>query len=185
MTLRTKKLTYQEYLEMTPVMGRCDIVDGELIVSSSPNREHQTISRRLFLDVNQFVADHELGEVWYAPLDVIVREEPLRVRQPDLLFVSNENRGVLGHVIHGGPDLVVEILSPSNSRGDIESKLADYAGLGVLECWLVSPQGQTVEVLVLEQGGWKRLHLSGLGDEIQSIVLAGLVLPVAKIFGQT
>jgi Uma2 family endonuclease len=117
MTLRTKKLTYQEYLEMTPVMGRCDIIDGELIMSSSPNRQHQTVLRQLFLGVNQFVTEHDLGEVWFAPLDVVVREEPLRVRQPDLLFVSNENRDILGHVIHGGPDLVVEILSPSNSRG--------------------------------------------------------------------
>ena len=185
MTLQTKKLTYQEYLEMTPVMGRCDIIDGELIMSSSPNREHQTVLRQLFLGVNQFVAEHELGEVWFAPLDVVAREEPLRVRQPDLLFVSNENRGVLGHVIHGAPDLVVEILSPGNSRGDIESKLADYAGLGVLECWLVSPQAQTVEVLVLDQGDWRRLAILGMGDNVESAVLAGLALTVDEIFGQT
>ena len=82
MTLRTKKLTYQEYLEMTPVMGRCDIIDGELIMSSSPNRQHQTVLRQLFLGVNQFVTEHDLGEVWFASLDVVVREEPLRVRQP-------------------------------------------------------------------------------------------------------
>jgi Uma2 family endonuclease len=185
MTLRTKKLTYQEYLEMTPVMGRCDIIDGELIMSSSPNRQYQTVLRQLFLGVNQFVTEHDLGEVWFAPLDVVVREEPLRVRQPDLLFVSNENRDILGHVIHGGPDLVVEILSPSNSRGDIESKLADYAGLGVLECWLVSPQAQTVEVLVLEQGEWRRLAILGIGDDVKSTVLTGLELQVARIFGDT
>ena len=185
MTLRTKKLTYQEYLEMTPVMGRCDIVDGELIVSSSPNREHQTISRRLFLDVNQFVTEHDLGEVWYAPLDVIIREEPLRVRQPDLLFVSNENRGILGHVIHGAPDLVVEILSPGNSRRDLESKLADYADLGIREsCRDVTASADSGSTGPVEQGDWKRLHLFGLGDEIKSIVLTGLVLPVAKIFAE-
>ena len=185
MTLRTKKLTYQDYPEMTPVMGRCDIIDGEVIMSSSPNREHQTISRRLFLDVNQFVTDHELGEVWYAPLDVIVREEPLRVRQPDLLFVSNENRGILRDFVHGGPDLVADILSPGNSRRDIESKLADYAGLGVLECWLVSPQAQTMEILVLEQGKWRRLSILGMGDNVESAVLAGLALTIDEIFGQT
>ncbi len=182
MTLRTKKLTYQEYLEMTPVMGRCDIVDGELIVSSSPNREHQTILRQLFREIDPFVIQHGLGELWFAPLDVIVNQEPLRVRQPDLLFVSNESTAVIGQVIHGAPDLVVEILSPSNSRGDIESKLADYAGLGVLECWLVSPQAQTVEVLILEQGSWTRLSIRGLGDEVESVVLPGLALPVADIF---
>lgn len=185
MTLQTRKLTYQEYLEMTPVMGRCDIVDGELIVSSSPNREHQTILRQLFREIDPFVIQHGLGELWFAPLDIIVNQEPLRVRQPDLLFVSNKNIDILGHVIHGGPDLVVEILSPSNSRGDIESKLADYAGLGVGECWLVSPQAQTVEILVLEQGSWRRLTILGMGDELKSTVLMGLELQVARIFRGT
>ena len=91
--------------------------------------------------MERFVSEHRLGGVWFAPLDVIVRQEPLRVRQPDLLFVSNENSGILGDRIEGGPDLVVEILSPSNNRVDVDSKLEDYAQIGVRECWIVSPQG--------------------------------------------
>ena len=79
----------------------------------------------------------------------------------------------------------MEILYPSNSRGDIESKLTDYAGLGVLECWLVSPQAQTVEILVLEQGEWRRLAIRGIGDDVKSTVLAGLELQVARIFRDT
>ena len=111
-----------------------------------------------------------------------MRQEPLRVRQPDLLFVSNENSGILGDRIEGGPDLVVEILSPSNSRVDIDIKLADYAQIGVRECWIVSPQARTVEALGLEDGQYRRLSLSGLGDTVESVVLAGFHLPVSQIF---
>lgn len=181
MTLNTKKLTYQEYLDMPEMRARYDIIDGEMIMSAKPTLLHQTISKLLFMGIYPFVTEHKLGQVLFAPLDIIVREEPLRTRQPDVMFVSNENRGI----VHGGPDLVADILSPSNDRKNIEGKLADYAGLGVRECWLVSPQGQTVEVLVLEQGDWRRLAILGMGDNVKSAVLIGLALPVDEIFGQT
>ena len=104
------------------------------------------------------------------------------MRQPDLLFIANENSSILGDRINGGPDLVVEILSPSNSRADIESKLADYARIAVRECWLVAPQGRTVETLQLEGGEWQRLAIRGIGEIIETVVLQGLELPVSEIF---
>ena len=121
----------------------------------------------------------------FAPLDIVIQREPLRSRQPDLLFVSNERADILGQTIEGAPDLVAEILSPSNTRSDIESKLSDYGHLGVDECWLVSPEGRTVEVLQLEEGAWKRLFIRGLGDEVESAVLPGLALSVSQLFGES
>ena len=115
-------------------------------------------------------------------MDIIVREEPLRVRQPDLTFISNENKEIVRDRIYGGPDLVAGVLSPSNSRSNIESKLQDYAQIEVRECWLVSPQASTVEVLSLVDGAWIHLSLKGFGDDVESGVFAGLELPVSKIF---
>ena len=128
MTLQTGKLTYQEYLAGPEIKARYDIIDGEMVMAPAPSVNHQTISRRILSRIDRFVTEHGLGEVWFAPPDIIVQMDPLRTRQPDLLFVSNDNRGILGEIINGGPDLVVEILSPSNRRSDIEGKLADYAG---------------------------------------------------------
>ena len=181
MTLQTR-LTYQDYLDIPETKARYEIIDGELLMAAGPTRSHQTILGNVYRPVERFVSEHRLGGVWFAPLDVIVREQPLRVRQPDLLFVSNENSGILGDRIEGGPDLVVEILSPSNSRVDIDAKLADYAQIGVRECWIVSPQGRTVEALGLEGGQYSRLSLSGLGDTVESRVLSGFHLPVSQIF---
>ena len=99
-----------------------------------------------------------------------------------MLFVSNQNSGILGDQINGGPDFAVEILSPGNSRRDIESKLSDYANIGVRECWLVAPQGRTVEALQLEEGEWHRVFLRGIGERVESMVIDGLVLEVDDIF---
>jgi Uma2 family endonuclease len=176
------KLTYQDYLDRPETKARYNIIDGELIIAGSFTRSHQTISGNVYRPVRQFVSERQLGGVWFAPLDVIVRQEPLRVRQPDLLFVSNENSGILGDRIEGGPDLVVEILSPSNTRVDIKSKLADYAQISVRECWIVSPQARTVEAIGLESGQYSRLFLSGLGDTVESEILSGFHLPVSQIF---
>lgn len=183
MSTQTKRLTYEDYLKGPEIKVRYDIVDGVMIMAPSPTLEHQKILRQLFLSLHQFVSERQLGEVLFAPLDVLVQKEPLRTRQPDLLFVSNQRSGVLGQIIEGAPDLVAEVLSPGNTRSDLEAKLEDYAALGVLECWLISPEAQSVEVLELVGGSWARLSICGLGDPVQSNVFSGLELQVTELFG--
>ena len=183
MTLQTQLLTYEEYLKGPEIKARYDIVDGVMIMVPAPTLNHQKILRQLFLQVYGFVSQRQMGEVLFAPLDILVQREPLRTRQPDLLFVSNERVGILSQIIEGAPDLVAAILSPGNSRADVEAKLADYAGLGVRECWLVSPEARSVEVLGITENDWSRVAMYGLGDQVQSQVLAGLAIQVTELFG--
>ncbi len=77
---------------------------------------------------------------------------------------------------------MVEILSPSNTRADVESKLADYSRIGVREGWLVSQEARTIEVLELSGGNWTRVGLFGLGDQVESNVLVGLAFAVDELF---
>jgi Uma2 family endonuclease len=182
MTLQTRKLTYEEYLEGPEIKARFDIVDGVMITAPTPTLEHQRILGKLFLLVDQFVSERQLGEVFFAPLDVIIQREPLRTRQPDLLFVSNDRAGIMEEYIQGPPNLVAEILSPRNTRRDVDDKLSDYGRLGVEECWLVSPEARTVEVLRLDQQSLKRTSIHGLGDHVQSEVISGLSLAVGDLF---
>ena len=182
-TTTQTRLTYEEYLKEPESMLRYEIVDGEMIMSAAPHVEHQRSLKRAFRPIDRFVVEHELGEVLFAPVDIIVQREPLRTRQPDLLFINNEGAAIIqdGRV-HGGPDLVVEILSPSNTRVGIEAKLTDYARIGVRECWLAAPEGRTVETLLLEGGEWQRLAIRGAGENVETVVLQGLELPVSNIF---
>ncbi len=182
MTTQPKLITYQDYLAGPETKERKEIVDGVLIMFAAPTLLHQTISNRIFVPAYLFVSQQEVGQIWCAPVDVIVQREPLRARQPDIVFVSNDRADILGDRIEGGPDLVVEILSPSNTRTYIESKLADYASINVHECWLVSPEAHNIEVLRLEGGEWRRAYIRGEGELLESAVLPGLELDIAEIF---
>ena len=182
MTTQTRRLTFADYLNEPETMERFEIIDGEVVMASSPTRYHQIAVGNIYRPVFQIVNDLGLGEVLLSPMDVVVQRDPLRVRQPDLLFVSHDRAEILGDKIYGGPDLVVEILSPSNRGRYLENKLADYARIDVRECWVVSLAMRTVEVLRQEGGVWAPVCVRGPGERLESAVLPGLELEVDGIF---
>ena len=179
------RLTYEEYLSTPEIEGRFDIVDGEIIPAPSALIGHQIINRQFLMILHPFIEERGLGELLCAPLDVVIRRAPLRTRQPDLLLLSNESiaRMDLGAPIEEAPELVIEILSPSNPRRNVEEKLGDYASIGVPECWMASGEAQTVDVLTLVGGEWERVALLGVGDRIASRALEGLDVDVGRFFG--
>jgi Uma2 family endonuclease len=183
MTVDLKHLTYQEYLDLPEMKQRYSIIDGELVMAAAPTPDHQTVVLELSSTLNSFVREHRLGRVFVAPLDIVIRRDPLRTRQPDVMFISNARRYIIGlQVIEGGPDLVIEVLSPTNTRQDLQEKLQEYQRIGVREAWIVSPQAQTVEVLQLSTEHIRRSGLYGLGHLIVSQVLPELHLTVDEIF---
>ena len=183
MTLQTTRITYEEYLNGPEIKQRYEIVDGIMILPPGPSTGHQRVLGRMYKLLDAFASEQQLGEIFIAPLDVVIQREPLRTRQPDLLFVSGARADIVGQVIEGAPDLVVEILSPSNSRPAMEEKLADYARLEVQECWLMSPEAHSVEVMELGEGQGQRVGIFGLGDQVHSQVLPGMGLAVTEVFG--
>lgn len=184
MAVDTQKLTYEEFLKLPETRQRYEVIDGELrFMSPGPTTQHQRILRNLFLLLDRFVETHSLGEVLFAPLDILIRRAPLRTRQPDLLFVSQQRQGIIGSQhIEAGPDLVVEVLSPANTRANVEEKLDDYWTIQVQECWLVSPEARTVEVLRHGSHGFERTGLYGMGDVITSAILPDLRVQVTDIW---
>jgi Uma2 family endonuclease len=183
MTGDLKHLSYDAYLALPEMKARYSILDGELVMAASPTPDHQTIVQETFVKLDAFVREHRLGRVFVAPLDIVIRRDPLRTRQPDVMFISNARRYIIGlQVIEGGPDLVIEVLSPANTRQDLQEKLQDYQRIGVCEAWIVSPQAQTVEVLRFSAEGVQRSGLYGLGHLIISQVLPELHLTVDEIF---
>ena len=113
---QTKKkiYTYQDYLELPDDRNRYEILEGELIMGPAPITIHQRISRKIGKQVDYFVESNNLGEIFYAPYDVIFDET--NIVQPDLLFISNENKNILTEKnIQGAPHLIIEILSPTTA----------------------------------------------------------------------
>lgn len=185
MTADLKHLTYEVYLALPEMKARYSIIDGELVVEATPTPSHQALLLELLLKLSPFVRERHLGKVFVAPLDIVIRHQPLRTRQPDLMFISHWRRSIIGQqVIEGGPDLVIEILSSSNTRRELEEKLQDYQRIGVCEAWIVAAQGQTVEVLQLSPERIERSGLYGIGSQIASLVLPELRLTVDEIFSE-
>ncbi len=138
--------TWEDVLRMPDDGNRYEFIGGRLYMTPAPVIRHQRVSRRLQSALMQVLRDGGHGEVFYAPVLVEFPGTGDRV-QPDILFVSNERRGIIGEKqVTGAPDLVVEILSPSTARRDRGVKLDLYARCGVREYWIVDPEEDVVDV---------------------------------------
>ena len=174
------KFTVADY--MSTLEGtRYQLLDGEMILSTSPTPKHQSLLGNLYRALHAFVDAGNLGQVRLAPLDVVLSNHD--VAQPDLMFVSNERASVITEAnIQGAPDLVVEILSPSTAGYDQGYKRALYAQHGVREYWLVDPDAETVAVLVLGEEGLSPHQTFETGQTLESPLLAGLSLELEDLF---
>jgi Uma2 family endonuclease len=152
MATSSKTLTYEEWLTLPEVEGVEEVVDGE-IRKMPPNKwNHTRIVEAL---ARQFIAqlNPEATHVVTSVFGLVVRSEPLALRVPDLALFHADRVVERDGYIHSAPELVVEVLSPANTRSERAGKLQDYESLGVPEVWVVSPEAQTVEVLCLNADG--------------------------------
>ena len=139
-TLVSPPRTIMEVFKMLPQGTLAEVIENTLYMSPTPTSNHQRISRKISTQLDGYVTQHDLGEVFYAPLDVYLDETSNAV-QPDIFFVANANATIIKDKhIQGTPDLIVEILSPGNSRHDMVVKKALYEKFGVKEYWIVDPE---------------------------------------------
>ena len=172
------KLTYEDYALLPDDGRRHEIVDGEHYVNPSPNIPHQRISRRIAFALTAYAETHRLGEVFYAPCDVLLSD--FDVVEPDIIFVSAEHAAIVTNAnIKGAPDLVIEILSPSSRKYDEVVKLKRYDATGVGEYWIVDPERETVNVYRRADG---RFALAETADAVTTPLLPGFSLPLREIF---
>ena len=175
-----RKFTYEDYRN-TPDDVRYELLDGELIIMPSPKEVHQRLVLSLGTLFNIFVSAGKLGRVYIAPFDVVLSHTI--VVQPDLMFISNERAQIITEDnIQGAPDLVIEILSPSNADNYKTRKRALYERHGVKEYWMVDPDAKNVTVLLLGESGFELVGIYGEGQTLTSPTLSGFRLNVEDIF---
>ncbi|WP_305951826.1 Uma2 family endonuclease [Emticicia oligotrophica] len=156
------------------------IINGEEIMSPSPISRHQIILSELNDIFKAFTKKKKLGKVLISPLDVIFEEGVNRV-QPDLIYISDENKGIIKDWIRGVPDLLVEVVSKDSFYIDTVDKKEIYLKYGVKEYWIIFPEYDTIEVFSLEDEGYK-IFSKGTDDEIvKSKLLNGLEVKVSDI----
>src|SRR5262245_28695758 len=164
--IETKHLTFADYLLLPTIRQRYDIIDGEMVMTAAPIGRHQWIISSINQALRTYLHTTQRGLVLFAPCDILIRREPLRTRQPDLFAFLRGRSDVADldalldqPVIDIAPDITVEVLSRNETRHMRTDKLDDYRRIGVKECWMVSPQAQTVEVLQFSAHGMRTVDI--------------------------
>ena len=176
------RLTVQDYLNIPEEdENRYELIDGELCMAPAPSWEHQKSTIRLSTLLDNFVSDAGMGEVVASPIDVYLSDED--VFQPDIVFISNERLGIIrSDGIHGGPDLVIEVLSPGTERIDRTVKNERYASFDVREYWQADPIAKTITVLQARDGVFERVGVFAEGTTVDTPLLPGLRVDVSEVF---
>ena len=141
--------TLEDYLRL-PDDQRVELIDGVFYDMAAPTTIHQGVAGFLHKKFLDFVMENK-GPCFpfISPVDVQLDCDDKTVVQPDILVVCDRTKYKNGRVF-GAPDLVIEVLSPSTRRKDMQLKMYKYAGAGVREYWMVDPEKKLVVQYDLE-----------------------------------
>lgn len=174
-----KRWTYEEYARLEDEQ-RYEIIDGELLMAPAPDMWHQDWSRQLYRRIDSHVMSRQLGEVFYAPLDVVLDAE--NIVQPDIVFVAKANLPIIRRqAMFGAPDLLVELISPSSVRRDRYIKKQLYAQFGVKEYWIADPGNKALEVWELQNQQFELHCMAEQKGLIKSVVLPELAFDLSAL----
>jgi len=160
-----------------------EVVNGELVMSPKNNWYHGRICSRLLIAIGNFVFEHRLGAVLDSSTGFWMFNR--NCRAPDVSFVPKSRLAALGfkpnekRFFPGAPDLAVEILSPGNTRAEIDERLRDFFASGTRLAWIINPETESVEIchsLTQRQLLGSGAFLDGAG------LLPGFKYPIADLF---
>lgn len=175
----SKTWTADEYLQLEENPNQ-QLINGKLIMSPSPSLIHQKVLKIL----TRIIDEHAIkkgDEIFFAPMDVHLDQK--NVPQPDLVYVLKKNLAKLSdRGIEGAPDLIVEIISPSNSYIDRYEKKSLYQQFKVKEYWIIDPGNLTLEVYQLVNKEYKMAQYLVKKGEVKSPLLKDLKLVLEAVF---
>ena len=185
-----KTLTFAEWRTFPVTQRRHEIVDGVLITQLAPTLYHQVVLREIAVKLTGFIEDEiKAGMVFFGPLDFLIQRDPLKVRQPDIMYMNSERTGLRTSADLEGmeyavipPDLVVEVLLPDEIDWVVESRIRDYHKAGVYEGWLARLASKSIEILDLTGEFPKSSALFNGDDALISDLLPGFTMPLRGVF---
>ncbi|MFZ5919376.1 MAG: Uma2 family endonuclease [Chloroflexota bacterium] len=173
--------TYDDYCRLPDDGWRYEVIEGDLYMNPAPRPKHQEAILNLATAMSQFVRNHRLGKVYAAPIDVILPGLASPV-QPDLLFIAAGRLDMVKeNLIEGAPDLIVEVLSPTNWLDDRRVKFRVYALAGVREYWMVDVDRRQIEAFRLEGGSYTQAGRYAAGEQVPSTAIGGFDIAVDEV----
>jgi Uma2 family endonuclease len=179
----TKSYTFEDYISWK-FQEKVELLRGFVAkMSPAPNTQHQIIARQIFQELAWYLKK-QTCQVFFAPYDIYLPQingQGQTVVQPDICVICDTTK-IKKHGCVGSPDLVVEILSPGNSRREMKDKYEIYQEAGVKEYWVVFPSEEVLQSYVLINGVFVPQRPYTVGDTINSVSISGFELEVASIF---
>jgi Uma2 family endonuclease len=178
---KKKKYTVDDYL-LLEEGAPFQLINYDLIMSPSPIPFHQVISARIMQALLNFLdSRNNNGFLVSAPMDVKFDEG--NILQPDILYIAEDRvEDLIKDRIEGAPDLIVEILSPSNAYYDLRQKKDIYEKYGVKEYIIVDPIAQNADLYSLMNGAYYLHQKAQKSETLKSLILPSFAIELAKIF---
>ena len=177
-----RSLITGDELARAPDPGRCELVRGQIVLAKPTFREHGRVEGNFYHELRSFAEPRKMGKVLVGEVGVYTRRDPDTIRGADVAFLSNERyarcRGRRGF-LDVAPDLVVEVLSASETRACVEEKLGEYFACGVRLVWVADPATS----IVCAYRSLEDSREFGAGDVLPGDeVLPGFSVPVSRLF---
>lgn len=172
-------LTGEELLDLGDI-GPCELIDGRLVPMPPTGGKHGTIEANIAFLLKKFVQSKALGWVLTGEVGIYTRRNPDRIRAADVAFVSrNQTKKIPSGFLEFAPELVIEIVSPSDRWQDIHQKIEEYFAIGIGSLWIVDPRSRSILVQRSPTEAIKYLEAQKLncGGNLE-----GLEIPVSEIF---
>jgi Uma2 family endonuclease len=181
-------MTATELMRLPDDARGYELVEGRLLRMPPTGWEHGDITLGLGAALRTFVETHGLGTAVTGEPGFLVSRpsEPDTVLAPDVAFVRAERLPPVGSPARKGflalaPDLVVEVVSPSQYAPEMADKARRWLEAGVRLIWVVWPEARQVDVWRV--GGDDPIATLGAGDSLDGMeVVPGFSLPVARLF---
>ena len=173
-----------------------EVIGGEIVMMATPTSNHNRVTGNIYHLFRTYLGDRKCEP--FPDREALYLEDDAEEYQPDGMIVCDPDK-VKPDGVHGAPDLVVEVLSPSTGKNDKGHKKAVYEKHGVREYWIVSPAERSIEQYVLENGSFvlrdvyqqypefmlkrmKEEEKAALVTEFQSAVFDGLTVRLDDVF---
>ena len=178
----SKKYTYEYYLDNDDDV-RFELIDGVAYMMASPSPNHQIIAGEIYRQMWTFLKGKSC-RVFMAPCSVFLSYAKGKetVVEPDL-FVLCDMSKMNDKGCVGGPDMVLEVLSPSTSKKDRTLKLNKYREAGVREFWIIDPNDKTTSVHILKDGEYVVTTYSDT-ETAPVHVLEGCMVNLQEVFAE-
>ena len=180
--------SYADYL-LWEFKERVELIKGKIFkMSPAPNSYHQDYSLNLTFLLGKYFRNSKC-KLYVAPFDVrlinykksTTEKEIFSVVQPDLCVICDLNK-IDEKGCFGSPDLIVEILSPGNSKKEMDLKFDLYEENGVKEYWIVEPIEKVVFIYVLQNNKFVGIKPASFDTILQSPTFEKVRFPTKKIF---